>query len=168
MPNVLTKLIQLGTRSDDPTSGKAPKDKDKDDPIPVGQSNIALGTTVTTVIAAIATLINPELLTRVLGENPSASSRATLAVGLFAAGALIASADLWARGYAAAHRRESDVEPPDKSLESQPSNSSHTFTLTKGKDTEGWYLFAVSGDDAVIYKAGSSPQRVALTEIVAE
>ncbi|MCW2901992.1 MAG: hypothetical protein JWO67_4257 [Streptosporangiaceae bacterium] len=179
MPNVLNRLLSAANVSDELPDG-----------IPSGQTNVALASTLATFGTALWTLLDPNLLTKVLGAGATAGPRAALAIGVLAAGALIATTDLLVRAYTATHQSPTSAGTADTAPDSgNPSNPGPPVipapsaapvqapavgapvlvTLyTNGRASTDWVLYSVAGDDAVIVKGGETPQRVPLIDLAGQ
>jgi hypothetical protein len=106
---------------------------------------------VAALVVAGGSLFTDKWFDQLLGDNASASTRASVFIAVVGAWALIAVADVLARGYATAHGSRIVTAPAGLPM----------ATRTKGTAVSGFTVAAIrvdgDGDSYLLVKAGQQP-----------
>lgn len=162
MPNVIRKAANK-------VRGKAGEDNSTD-PIPVGATNLTIGTAFAGAVALIANQFGG-WSAKLLGPNPSSGTQAALAIAIIGAMAIVFAADLLARGYASAH-----AAPPTGPATAAPASSTETgssgITVSipelVAADERHWQVVQVDGDRLLVIKKGQPAQWYPIGKVIGE
>ncbi|WP_372666545.1 hypothetical protein [Amycolatopsis kentuckyensis] len=159
MPNVIEKVFSK-EKSDNAA-----------DPIPVGATNLTLGTAF---VGAVALIVDQFAgwSTKLLGPDPSSGSQAALAIAIIGAMAVVFAADLLARGYASAHAtppaNSATPDAPGTAKSAASSDITVSIPELDSADEHGWRIVLADGDRLLVVKRGKPAQWYAIGSVRGE